>query len=82
MEEKLLGFVLVYKWACTELHGSDSFGKGEGKGEGEGGGEGESEGEGGGGDEGEFKDRVKAYGNITVPMIMQLSFIRYEMINV
>ena len=84
MEEKLLGFVLVYKWACTELHGSDSFGKDEGKGEGEGGGEGGSEGEGKGegGGEGEFKDRVKAYGNITVPMIMQLSFIRYEMINV
>ena len=33
-------------------------------------------GEGGGGGEGEFKGRVKAYGNITVPMIMQLSFIR------
>ena len=28
--------------------------------------------------EGEFKGRVKAYGNITVPMIMQLSFIRYS----
>ena len=25
VEEKLLGFVLVYKLACTELHGSDSF---------------------------------------------------------
>ena len=25
MEEKLLGFVLVYKLACTELHESDSF---------------------------------------------------------
>ena len=24
-KEKLLGFVLVYKLACTELHGSDSF---------------------------------------------------------
>ena len=24
VEEKLLGFVLVYKWACTELHGSDN----------------------------------------------------------
>ena len=24
-EEKLLGFVLAYKLACTELHGSDSF---------------------------------------------------------
>ena len=24
-EEKLLDFVLVYKLACTELHGSDSF---------------------------------------------------------
>ena len=26
----------------------------------------------------EFKDMVKAYGNITVAMIMQLSFIRYS----
>ena len=25
VEEKLLGFVLVYKLACSELHGSDSF---------------------------------------------------------
>ena len=25
VEEKLVGFVLVYKLACTELHGSDSF---------------------------------------------------------
>ena len=25
MEEKLFGFVLVYKLACAELHGSDSF---------------------------------------------------------
>ena len=25
VEEKLLGFVLVYKLACAELHGSDSF---------------------------------------------------------
>ena len=25
VEEKLLGFVLVYKLACTELHGGDSF---------------------------------------------------------
>ena len=25
VEEKLLGFVLVYKLACTELHGSDSL---------------------------------------------------------
>ena len=25
VEEKLLGFVLVYKLACTELQGSDSF---------------------------------------------------------
>ena len=25
VEEKLLVFVLVYKLACTELHGSDSF---------------------------------------------------------
>ena len=25
VEEKLLGFVLVYTLACTELHGSDSF---------------------------------------------------------
>ena len=25
VEEKLLGFVLVYKLACTELYGSDSF---------------------------------------------------------
>ena len=25
VEEKLLGFVLVYQLACTELHGSDSF---------------------------------------------------------
>ena len=25
VEEKLLGFVLVYKLACTELHGSYSF---------------------------------------------------------
>ena len=32
----------------------------------------------GGEGEGEFKGRVKAYGNITVPMIMQLSFIRYS----
>ena len=31
---------------------------------------------GGGGSE--FKDMVKAYGNITVAMIMQLSFIRYS----
>ena len=30
------------------------------------------------GGEGEFKDRVKGYGNITVAMIMQLSFIRYS----
>ena len=28
--------------------------------------------------EGEFKERVKACGNITVAMIMQLSFIRYS----
>ena len=28
--------------------------------------------------ESEFKDRVKAYGNITVAMIMQRSFIRYS----
>ena len=27
VEEKLLGFVLVYKLSCTELHGSDSFDK-------------------------------------------------------
>ena len=27
VEEKLLGFVLVYELACTELHGSDSFDK-------------------------------------------------------
>ena len=25
VEEKLLGFVVVYKLACTELHGSDSL---------------------------------------------------------
>ena len=25
VEEKLLGFVLVYELACTELHGSDSL---------------------------------------------------------
>ena len=25
VEEKLLGFVLVHKLACTELHGSDSL---------------------------------------------------------
>ena len=25
VEEKFGGFVLVYKLACTELHGSDSF---------------------------------------------------------
>ena len=25
VKEKLLGFFLVYKLACTELHGSDSF---------------------------------------------------------
>ena len=25
VEETLLGFVLVYKLACIELHGSDSF---------------------------------------------------------
>ena len=25
VKEKLLGFVLVYKLACTELYGSDSF---------------------------------------------------------
>ena len=25
MEEKFLGFVLVYELACTELHGSGSF---------------------------------------------------------
>ena len=25
VEKKILGFVLVYKLACTELHGSDSF---------------------------------------------------------
>ena len=31
-----------------------------------------------GGGGGEFKDMVKAYGNITVAMIMQLSFIRYS----
>ena len=36
-----------------------------------GGGEPEFKGKG----EGEFKDRVKAYGNITFAMIMQLSFI-------
>ena len=47
-------------------------GKGKGKGKGKGGGEGEGEGEGEGGGE----DRVKAYGNITVSMIMQRSFIR------
>ena len=28
--------------------------------------------------EGEFKETVKAYGNITVAMIMQLPFIRYS----
>ena len=39
-----------------------------------GGGGGEFKGGGGG----EFKDMVKAYGNITVAMIMQLSFIRYS----
>ena len=51
-------------------------GKGERGGEGKGGGEGESGG--GGGGEGEVKDRVKAYGNITEVMIMQLSFIHYS----
>ena len=28
--------------------------------------------------EGEFKDRLKAYGNVTVAMIMQLLFICYS----
>ena len=41
-------------------------------------GKGEGEGEFGGEGEDEFNGRVKAYGNITVPMIMQLSFIRYS----
>ena len=43
-------------------------------------GEGESEvgGESKGEGEGEFKGKMKAYGNITVPLIMQLSFIRYS----
>ena len=31
-----------------------------------------------GGGEGELKERVKSYGNITVAMTMQLSFIRYS----
>ena len=53
-------------------------GKGERRGEGKGGGEGERGGGGGGGGEGEVKDRVKAYGNITEVMIMQLSFIHYS----
>ena len=50
----------------------DGEGKGKGKGntKGKGGGEGKGKGEGGG------EDRVKAYGNITVSMIMQRSFIR------
>ena len=39
---------------------------------------GNTKGEGEGKDEGEFKNRAKAYGNITVAMIMQLSFIRYS----
>ena len=41
-------------------------------------GKGEGEGEFGGEGEDEFNGRAKAYGNITVPMIMQLSFIRYS----
>ena len=39
---------------------------------------GNTKGEGEGKGEGEFKNRAKAYGNITVAMIMQLSFIRYS----
>ena len=49
-------------------------GKGKGKGNTKGKGGGEGKGKGGGGGE----DRVKAYGNITVSMIMQRSFIRYS----